>query len=83
MFHNYAGKTSGKGGEMYSQIIHERCWSAKLLRDVYCGFLTKREIKDMLNNKDLWMDGKEVLLRLEKRSCKLEKREAKKKAKVD
>lgn len=67
MFHNYSGGTIGKGGEMFEQLKHEREWSAKLLKDVYAHFLTDGEIDDMLNNKDIWMDGEEVCVRLEKR----------------
>lgn len=64
MFHNYSGGTIGKGGEMIDQLIHERKWSEALLNDVYDGFLTKEEIKSMLDNKDLWMDGEEVARRI-------------------
>jgi ATP-dependent protease ClpP protease subunit len=65
MFHNYSGGTIGKGGEMYDNIIHERKWSEKLLRDIYADFLTEDEIESILNNKDIWMDGEEVIKRLE------------------
>lgn len=75
MFHNYAGGVFGKGGEMYGQIVHERDWSAKLLKDIYSDFLTKKEIKAMLDNKDIWMDGEEVVKRLEKRADKFKQRE--------
>lgn len=64
MFHNYSGGTIGKGGEMIDQLLHERKWSEGLLNDVYGGFLTKDEIKSMLDNKDLWMDGEEVARRI-------------------
>ena len=68
MFHNYSGGTFGKGGEMIDQLQHERTWSAKLLREVYAGFLTEDEITSMLDNRDLWMDGSEVVKRLENRA---------------
>lgn len=68
MFHNYSGGTFGKGGEMIDQLQHERTWSAKLLREVYAGFLTEDEITAMLDNRDLWMDGSEVVKRLENRA---------------
>jgi ATP-dependent protease ClpP protease subunit len=64
MFHNYSGGTIGKGGEMIDQLLHERKWSEKLLEDIYDGFLSKDEIKAMLDNKDLWMDGEEVVRRV-------------------
>lgn len=68
MFHNYSGGTFGKGGEMIDQLQHERTWSAKLLREVYEGFLTEDEITSMLDNRDLWMDGTDVVKRLSSRN---------------
>jgi len=76
MFHNYSGGTIGKGGEMFEQLRHEREWSEKLLREVYTDFLTEKEIQSMLDNKDLWMDGDEVVKRLNKK-IKKTKRNAK------
>tara|TARA_B110000503_G_scaffold142685_1_gene240347 strand:+ start:810 stop:1397 length:588 start_codon:yes stop_codon:yes gene_type:complete len=64
MFHNYSGGTIGKGGEMYDNIIHEKKWSEKLLREIYEDFLTESEIESILNNKDIWMDSDEVIERL-------------------
>ena len=64
MFHNYSGGTIGKGGEMYDNIMHERKWSEELLRAIYSEFLTADEIESILNNKDIWMDGEEVIKRL-------------------
>jgi len=71
MFHNYSGGAFGKGGEMFEQLRHERTWSEKLLREVYQDFLTEKEIVSMLDNKDLWMDGDEVVKRLEKKAKKV------------
>jgi ATP-dependent protease ClpP protease subunit len=76
MFHNYSGGTVGKGGEMIDQLLHERSWSQKMLSDVYEGFLTEDEIGSMLDNKDLWMDGDEVVERLEAKIKAREEAEA-------
>jgi hypothetical protein len=73
MFHNYSSATFGKGGEMFDNIIHERKWSDHLLNRVYDGFLEKDEIASLLANKDIWMDGEEVLKRLGNRQKKFEK----------
>jgi ATP-dependent protease ClpP protease subunit len=67
MFHNYSGGTFGKGGEMYDQLTKERKWSEKIIRKLYEGFLTPDEIRSILDNKDIWMDGEEVMKRLEKK----------------
>ena len=74
LFHNYSAGTAGKGGEMYHGMVHERNWSANLFKDLYIDFLTENEIKDMLEDKDIWMNANEVLARLEKRGKKIQKR---------
>ena len=74
MFHNYSGGTFGKGGEMIDQIQHERKWSQHLMKRIYAEFLTDAEIASILDNKDMWMDGEEVLKRLAKRHEIFEKR---------
>jgi ATP-dependent protease ClpP protease subunit len=81
MFHNYSSATFGKGGEMFDNIVHERKWSEHLLKRIYAGFLHDAEIASLLDNKDIWMDGEQVLKRLEERQKKFEKmaKEAEKK----
>lgn len=87
MFHNYSGGTFGKGGEMYDHIVSERKWSDKLVNKVYHDFLTPSEIKSILDNKDIWMDGDEVKKRLEikidKMNSDAEKAEAEEVAKEE
>ena len=73
MFHNYSGMTFGKGGEMIDQLQHERKWSEKIFRKSYKGFLTDDEINAILDNKDIWMDGEEVIKRLKKKQDAIEK----------
>ena len=73
MFHNYSGGVVGKGGEMFDQLVHERKWSEKLLKDVYQDFLTPAEFKSILENKDIWMDGDEVVKRIKKTAKKPKK----------
>lgn len=73
MFHNYSGGTFGKGGEMIDQLQHERKWSQHLLSRIYADFLTDSEIVSLLDNKDIWMDGEQVLKRLSARHEKYEK----------
>lgn len=72
MIHNYSGGTFGKGGEMLDQLQHERKWSEKLLREVYKDFLTDTEITSVLDNRDIWMDGDEVIKRLKARQEKID-----------
>ena len=78
MFHNYSGLSFGKGGEMYDNITHERKWSEKIMRKVYENFLTEEEIKAILDNKDIWMEGEEVLKRLKLKQKTLEEKRMRK-----
>ena len=73
MFHNYSGGTIGKGGEMIDQLMHERRWSERLMNEIYKDFMTDVEIKSMLDNKDMWMDGEEVVIRMTARIAKMQK----------
>lgn len=81
MFHNYSGGAIGKGGEMFDQLKYERVWSEKLLVDTYGGFLTEEEITSMLDNRDIWMDGEEVIKRLTKKKEAMEAAEEAEKTK--
>jgi ATP-dependent protease ClpP protease subunit len=72
MFHNYSGGTIGKGGEMIDQLLHERKWSERLMNEIYKDFMTEAEIKSMLDNKDMWMDGEDVVVRMNSRIAKLQ-----------
>ena len=75
MFHNYSGGAAGKGGEMMDQLRHERSWSEKLLQEVYKDFLTYDEVQSILDNKDIWMTGEEVVKRLNLRQKKRKQKE--------
>jgi ATP-dependent protease ClpP protease subunit len=77
MFHNYSGGTIGKGGEMIDQIKHERKWSENLLTEIYSDFLNPDEIRSILDNKDIWMGGEEVVNRLNKRKKALQNKRKK------
>lgn len=72
MFHNYSSGVFGKGGEMFDQLKHERAWSANLLKDSYKDFLTEAEIESILNNRDIWMSGDEVIERLKQKKSIIE-----------
>jgi len=77
MCHNYSSGAVGKGGELFDQISFERKWSDGLLRDIYDGFLTDKEIVSMLNGQDIWLDSDDVMNRLKRRHNAM-KRQAKK-----
>lgn len=72
MFHNYSSGVFGKGGEMFDQLKHERKWSERLLREIYEDFLTETEIVSILDNKDIWMSGDEIIERLKAKKAVIE-----------
>lgn len=72
LFHNYSGGVSGKGGEMYQSVIHQRKWSEHILRKAYKNFLTEDEINSLIDDKDIWMDCTTVIERLNSRNALLE-----------
>jgi len=74
MFHDYSSWAVGKGGEMYDELTHFRKWSEHLWKDAYGDFLSKDEIKQILDNKDIWMSGDEVAKRLQNRKEEREKK---------
>lgn len=67
LFHNYSGGMIGKGGEMYSNVVHDRKWSEKLFSSQYQDFLTTEEISQLVDDKDIWMDANTVVERLQAR----------------
>lgn len=77
MCHNYSGGAIGKGGELASKIDFEKDWSRELMYDCYSGFLTDKEIEDLLAGKDFWMGSKEVTERLTKLVTYREKQQKK------
>ncbi len=67
MIHTYSGGTYGKGSDMHAQLIYEKKWADKLFRSVYEHFLTEKEITEVLDGKDFWVDVDDVVKRMEVR----------------
>ena len=70
MIHNFSGGVFGKGHEMRSQSDHLHKRWRKFFDDVYQDFLTKKEIKEVIGGRDMWMMADEVEDRLKKREQK-------------
>jgi len=49
-------------------------WANNLMRKTYQYFLTDKEIEDVIAGKDIWMEQKEVIQRLEKRNKKMKRK---------
>lgn len=55
MFHNYSQFTGGKGGELTSGIEHSNKHIAEIFNSICSPFLTKKEISDIISDKDLYV----------------------------
>lgn len=64
MIHSYSGGAFGKAHEIYSSIDFDKDWFKNLCEDVYGGFLTEDEIKEVLDGKDFWFNADETYKRL-------------------
>lgn len=65
MIHYFSGGTGGKGNEIkaHSNFIDKHM--PMVFKKMYAGFLTNKEIEDMIEGKDIWLNGDEVLARFE------------------
>ena len=78
MFHTYSSGNWGKGNEQLASVIADDKWARHLFNSVYKGFLDTKEINDMIDGKDFWMDPGEVKKRLDKRNKVAKKTKIKK-----
>ena len=65
MIHYFSGGTGGKGNEIkaHSNFIDKHM--PMVFKKIYAGFLSDKEIEDMIEGKDVWLNGDEVLERFE------------------
>ena len=65
MIHYFSGGTGGKGNEIkaHSNFIDKHM--PMVFKKIYSGFLSDKEIEDMIEGKDVWLNGDEVLDRFE------------------
>jgi ATP-dependent protease ClpP protease subunit len=67
--HDGQGSTYGSLHQQKMSIEHDMAILRSLYEDVYENFLTKEEIETVLKNGDLWISGKDIVERLEKREA--------------
>ena len=60
MVHNYSGGMSGKGHEMKARQRFTDEHLNNAFKTFYSGFLTEKEMKDVIDGIDLWMGTDEV-----------------------
>ena len=58
----------GYVGTVIASALANDKWARHLFNSVYKGFLEIKEIKEMIDGKDFWMDPTEVKERLDKRN---------------
>ena len=63
MIHNYSAGLAGKGHEMRARQEFADSSLETAFKDIYGNFLTNKEIKAVIDGKDLWMGRDEVLAR--------------------
>ena len=60
MIHNYSAGTYGKGNELKARQEHIDKSTNEAFREFYYGFLTDKEIKDVINGQDKWFTASET-----------------------
>lgn len=63
MFHNFTSGSYGKGHELDASHKHQKKSMKRYTKDTLKGYMSKKEIKELLNGKDFWMTYKEMLRR--------------------
>lgn len=75
--HDGQGSTYGSLHQQKMSIEHDMAILRSLYSDVYEYFLTPEEIEVVLKNGDLWISGKDIIERLEKRDAALKEQQEK------
>ena len=73
--HNISYGTGGKGSDILSHVQHVSKTSEKLLRGTYEHFLSPKEIDELLNGREIYLDSEEIQERLEQKQKLLEEAE--------
>jgi ATP-dependent protease ClpP protease subunit len=67
MCHYYSGGMHGKGNEIKADADFSTKYYERLFKKIYKGFLTKDEIKKLIEGKDYYFTQKQVAKRLKKK----------------
>jgi len=65
MVHTYSGGMRGKGNELISQLEHVHENVKKVLKSFYSKILTDKELEQVSNGRDIWMNSEELIKRLD------------------
>ena len=75
MIHNYSAGSFGKGHELKSRQEHNDKSITEAFKTFYTGFLTDKEMKEVIDGKDMWMTPDEVLFRWQRKQSYSEQQE--------
>lgn len=73
MVHNVSYGTAGKNSDIIGMVAHTTEFCNSLFIQTYQGFLTEKEIEEVLNGKEYWFQAPEIEARFEKRMKYLQK----------
>ena len=67
MIHNYSAGAYGKGNELKARQEHIDKSTNYAFKEFYSGFLTDKEVKEVINGKDIWLTADEVRMRWQRK----------------
>ena len=67
MIHTSSGVSYGKQSDIKKQEEFYNPWLEDFFTEIYKHFLTKKEISDILDGKDMWLNANEIMERFKKR----------------
>ena len=67
MIHNYSAGAYGKGNELKARQEHIDKSTNHAFKEFYSGFLTDKEVKEVINGKDIWLTADEVRMRWQRK----------------
>ena len=74
MIHNISYGYAGKDADVMGMVSHTSAWSKKLIKETYEGFLTEKEIEEVISGKEFWLDSDQIKERFDKREKYVEKK---------
>ena len=77
MIHTSSGCIFGKQSDIRRQEDFYNDWLEGFFNEIYKDFLTQKEINEVLNGKDMWLNSEEVMKRFRHRVDIIEKENAK------
>lgn len=73
MIHSWSGGNFGKHNEVVADYEFNQKFLKSFFYDTYKYFLTDKEIEEVLNGRDVWLDGDAIQERLERKNELLQK----------